>query len=152
MSLLICFSTEQGPYFRRVVYEMLCEWKAKQKGLPSPESEDDRSPANGTLPPTGGPPEAMLPRGAPPVSVPSGQLPPGRPCPPSGLHPPDGPQPRPSSEVHPPEGPLQPGSFLPPGRPLAPGRLHSPTVPLPPAPMESDNMSGGQGLSISYQL
>lgn len=152
MSSLICFSAEQGPYFRKVVYEMLCEWKAKQKGLPSPDSDDDRSPPNGTMSPTGGPPEAMLPTGAPPIPMPGGQLQPGRPCPPSGLHPPDGPQPCPSSEVHPPEGPLQPGRFLPPGRPHAPGRLQSPTVPLLPSAKESDAMSGGQGLSISYQL
>lgn len=152
MSSLICFSAEQGPYFRKVVYEMLCEWKAKQKGLPSPESEDDRSPANGTLTPTGGPPEVTLPTGAPHIPVPSGQLKPGRPCPPSGLHPPDGPQPGPSSEVYPPEGPVQPGRLLPPCRPLAPGRLHSPTGPLPTSAMDSDGMNGGQGLSISYQL
>lgn len=126
---------------------MLCEWKAKQKGLPSPESEDDQSPANGTPPPTGRPPEAVLPTGAPTAPVPSGQLQPGRPCPPSRLHPPDGPHPpnRPcSSEVHPSERPLLPG------RPHAPGRLHSPTVPR--SAMENVGMTGGQGLLIRYQL
>jgi len=135
---------------------MLCEWKAKQKGLPSPESEDDSSPANGTLPPTGGPPEAMLPTGAPPAPGPSGQLQSGRSCPPSGLHQLDGPNPpnRPcsSSEAHPPEGPLLPSRLLPPSRPLAPGRLHSPTAPLPPSAIETDSMSGGQGLLTRYQL
>lgn len=132
---------------------MLCEWKAKQKGLPSPESEDDRSPANGAPPPTGGPPEAVLPTGAPTAPIPNGQLQPGRPWPPSRLHPPDGPQPpnRPgSSEVHPSERPLLPGRQLPPGRPHTPGRLHSPTV--PPSAMENVVMSGGQGLLIRYQL
>lgn len=136
---------------------MQCEWKAKQKGLPSPTSEDDQSPAketnqDGPLP-TGGLPEAMLPTDGPP---PSGVLlQQGRPCPVGGPHAPDGPlpgnRPCPHGEAHPPDGPFPLGGPLVPGRPFPPGRPHLPTVPLAPSARKNDGMSGGQGVFIRYR-
>ena len=139
---------------------MLCEWKAKQKGLPSPMSEDDRSPSNESdqdaLPPKGGP---SLPGGPPPQGAPlppGAPFPQGRPCPVGGPHRQDGPlppnRPCPQGESHPPDGPFPLGGPPAPGRPFPPGRPILPTVPVPPSARENDGMSGGQGVLIRYHV
>lgn len=36
------FSDEQGHYFRQVAAEALYDWRARQKGLPSPQTDDEK--------------------------------------------------------------------------------------------------------------
>lgn len=152
------FSDDEGPYYRKITYEIMCEWKAKQKGLPSPMSEDDRSPAKESNQdaqlPKGAAPGATLPTGGPPP--PGGPLPQVRPCPVGGPHLQDGPLPpnRPCAqgEAHPPDGQFPLGGLLAPGRPFPPGRPLLPTVQLTPSARENDVMSGRQGWLIKYQL
>lgn len=40
--LLFFFSDEQGQYFRQISSEALHDWRARQKGLPSPQTDDEK--------------------------------------------------------------------------------------------------------------
>lgn len=72
----VLLNDEQGPYFRKVCYEALLEWKSRQKGLPSPPGEEDynsrlREIAQEKGLKTPSPPQGNgLPTGAVPPSVP----------------------------------------------------------------------------------
>lgn len=157
----VLLNDEQGPYFKRTTDEMLLEWKSRQKGLPSPESDDDKPLAKESSQDekvtTGGPQGKGLPTGA---ALPSGSrpIPPGRqyvpdePCPadvPCTADRPYPPPPNgrlPQGKPCPPSGP-HPARPAPMGEPFSSSRPHPTPVQLPPSSRESDGISAGQGMT-----